>query len=214
MSTASSTVPVRLVELWLTLVRGGICRRASGGLLAQLPADSELEIGEDQKARALGILIKDSDQVGLAQDARRFFGKEVPLVAIIDDIKASSRETPVRSLSLRQVLSELQAHLLDAGDDQVPDVELLIFLLKHGEYRSRHISVRRAVYHVVPHEGQWKVQRQGQSEGETYALKDQAVKAGADRAGAHAAGQLIIHAANGAFQEERTYGGDPAESSG
>ena len=39
-------VPVRLVELWLTLVHGALCRQVAGGLLVQLPLRPQLLIGE------------------------------------------------------------------------------------------------------------------------------------------------------------------------
>jgi hypothetical protein len=208
------SVPVRLIELWLTLVHGALCRQVAGGLLVRLPAGVEVVRSPGgESVRELAVLFAGTDRTRLEHEANQLFSKDWLLALVADDLKEPApAETP--HLSLRQALSELQSHLLDHVDQVPPQAELLAYFLKHAEYRSRHISVRRAIYHVVPHEGGWKVKRQGQEEGDTYAIKEEAVRAGADRARAHAAGQLIIHAADGTFQEERTYGKDPTESTG
>ena len=209
-------VPIRLIEIWLTLCHGALCRQVAGGLIAQLPADVELLVAKgEEQARKLVVLFEGSNHEQLEAQAKSLFNDDDWLFAIVaDDIKAPGPSaTP--HLSLRRALSELQTYLLDSTQQNASkEMELLSFFLKHGEYRSRHISIRRTVYHVVPYDGGWKVKRQGQDEGETYSNKEEAIRAGADRARAHAAGQLIIHAADGTFQEERTYGSDPTKSQG
>ncbi len=66
-------------------------------------------------------------------------------------------------------------------------------------------------YHIVPHPDGWQLNRQGQDDGETFPSKEPAIQAGMERARSHAAGQLIIHSADGTFEEGRTYGDDPRE---
>lgn len=204
-------VPVRLIELWLTLVHGALCRQVAGGLLVHLPANVQLLT--EEHTRAIAVRFEGTDQVKLEREASRLFGQDWLSLGVADDIKQTTLEDEP-ALSLRRALSELQAQFLDGNIELPNDAELLQFFLKTGEYRSRHISVRRVTYHVVPHQEGWKVKRQGQDEGELYSTKEKAVKAGADRAKTSAAGQLIIHAANGTFEEERTYGHDPDDSEG
>ena len=207
--------PISLIESWLNLCHGALCRQAHGALFVHLPIGSELSLvapGE-RSTRALVVVVHDGDRAEIEAEARRLFGEDWILAVVVDDLRTPSSETAPH-FSLRRALSELQTYLLDAGSHVPAEAEQIAFLLKHGEYRSRHISVRRVAYHVVPHEGAWKVKRQGQDEGEIYSLKDKAIKAGADRARTHAAGQLIIHNADGTFEEERTYGNDPTYTSG
>lgn len=195
----------RLIELWLTLVHGALCRQAAGGLLAQVPAGSKLPA--DWPGQQLGLVFPDTDSEQLEREVRQLFGESGAVVAVTNDIKSSPQEG---SVSLRRALSELQSYLADTSEPLPADVELVAFLLRHGEYRSRHIPLRRVSYHVVPHQGTWKLKRQGEADGESFGRKEDAVRAGTERARAHAAGQLIIHAADGTFEEERTYGADPA----
>ena len=64
-------------------------------------------------------------------------------------------------------------------------------------------------YHVVPHPDGWQLNRQEHDDGETFPRKEDAVRAGSEQARNHAAGQLIIHKADGTFEEGRTYGDEP-----
>ena len=208
-------VPIRLIELWLTLVHGALCRQVAGGLLVRLPCQPQLLVGEGaESVRETLVLVDGSDRVQLEQEASRVLSQGYAACTVADDIKEISSTDSGPHLSLRRILSDLQGYLLEITDPIPEDAKLLAFFLRHGEYRSRHISVRRAIYHVVPHENGWKVKRQGEDEGDTYALKEEAIGAGADRARRHIASQLIIHAANGTFEEERTYGKDPSGSKG
>lgn len=72
----------------------------------------------------------------------------------------------------------------------------------------------RATYHVVPTDDEWRLKRQGESRYTSFETKSEAIQAGVKEARSHEAGQLIIHKENGQFQEERTYGSDPAGSPG
>ncbi|MCA9791034.1 MAG: DUF2188 domain-containing protein [Candidatus Eremiobacteraeota bacterium] len=68
----------------------------------------------------------------------------------------------------------------------------------------------RRVWHVVPHQGQWALKARGVSEPESvHPTKEAAVAAGVERARAFELSQLLIHRADGSFEEERTYGRDP-----
>ena len=196
----------RLVELWLTLVHGALCRQVAGGLLAQLPVGAELPVPGHQ----VGFIFDGTARAQLEHEAQQLFGSVGHLVTVTNDLQ---RRSPAQSpdFSLRRVLSELQSHLVDQGTALPADAELLAFCLRQAEYRSRHIPLRRVSYHVVPHANGWQLNRQGQDGGETYAGKEQAIQAGAARARTHAAGQLIIHNADGTFEEGRTYGDDPRE---
>lgn len=178
----------RLVQLWLTLVHRALCRPVAGGLLAQLPAGAELP--SDWPGRQLGLVFPDTEREQLEREVRHLFGESGAIVTVANDIKSSPQEG---SVSLRRALSELQSHLVDTSEPLPADVELVAFLLRHGEYRSRHIPLRRVSYHVVPHQGTWKLKRQGETDGESFARKEDAVRAGMERARAHAAGQLIIY---------------------
>lgn len=208
-------VPVKLLKLWFSVVHGALCRQVAGGLLVQLPPHPKLLVCEgSEHIRELVVLFGGCDQIQLEQEARRVFSEDPLLCVVVNDISQKPPSDTGPHVSLRRVFSDLQGYLLDTSDPVPEEAQLIAFFLRHGKYRSRHIALRRTVYHVVPHEGGWRVQCQGEDDGDTYALKDEAINAGSARAQAHAAGQLIIHAADGTFEEERTYGGDPRESSG
>lgn len=202
--------PLRLIELWLTLVHGALCRQVAGGLLAKLPADAGLSatgVGEQ-----IGLVFPNTDREKLEQEASRLFSSSY-LVEVVNDLRRQASTAQPDALSLRRVLSELQSYLVDERAAALPaDAELLAFYLRHGDYRSRHVPLRRVSYHIVPHPNGWQLNRQGSDDGETFATKDHAIQAGMDKARAHAAGQLIIHNADGTFEEGRTYGDDPRES--
>lgn len=209
-----SSVPPQLLEFWLSKVHGALCRRVEGALFVYPPAGLELLVVQGEKPTGpLVVLFGDTDRAKLETEARSLFGDNWLFAIVADDLEVPD-PADIPHLSLRRALSELQTFLLESAETAPANVEMLAFFLKHGEYRSQHVSLRRAIYHVVPHEGGWRLKRQGQPDGESFSLKDDAVQAGAEQARSHSAGQLIIHAADGTFQEERTYGRDPSGSRG
>lgn len=66
----------------------------------------------------------------------------------------------------------------------------------------------RKQYRVLPSSGAWKVTHNGLTLS-THLTKPPAVDAGVSVARANQPSQLIIHRADGTFEEERTYGDDP-----
>lgn len=203
--------PPRLIELWLTLVHGALCRQVAGGLLAQLPAGVELMMEGEEAGQQIGLVFDATDREQLEQEAQKLFGTASQLVRVANDVKRQAPAAQLPSLSLRRALSELQSHLVDEKADLPADAAILAFVLRQGDYRSRHVPLRRVSYHIVPHPDGWQLNRQGQDDGETFPGKEQAVQAGMTRARSHAAGQLIIHGTDGTFEEGRTYGDDPRE---
>ncbi len=200
----------RLIELWLTLVHGALCRQVASGLLVQLPAGVELIEGEET-GQQLALVFDATDREQLQQEAQKLFGTKSQLVRVANDLKRQAQAAQLPSLSLRRALSELQRHLVDESVALPADAALLAFVLRQGDYRSRHVPLSRVSYHIVPHSDGWQLNRQGQDDGETFSGKEQAVQAGMTLARTHAASQLIIHRADGTFEEGRTYGDDPRE---
>lgn len=86
---------------------------------------------------------------------------------------------------------------------------LLSFLLKKAGYRSDLVPLRRVIYHLTPSGESWKLKRRDDDWEQLFDTKQEGVKEGARLARSHTEGQLIIHKANGQFEEERTYGSDP-----
>ena len=71
---------------------------------------------------------------------------------------------------------------------------------------------QRAVYHVVPTDQGWSLQREGESYGWRYYLtKRQAIEEGQREAAAHRPGELIIHDEDGRIEESRTFADQAAE---
>ena len=200
--------PIRLIELWLTLVHSALCRQVANGLMVQLPVGSDLTthggLGEQ-----IGLVFPCTYREQLEEEVRRTFGSAGQLMTVTDDL--SLQGTAKSGLSLSRVLSELQNHLIDDDFDVPADAALLAFFLKQGEYRSRHAPLRRVSYHIVPHPDGWQLNRQGHDDGEIFSVKEVAIQAGMDQARSHASGQLIIHRADGTFEEGRTYGDPPRE---
>jgi hypothetical protein len=199
-----------LIELWLTLVHGALCRQVAGGLLVRLPAGVELIEGEET-GQQLALVFDATDREQLQQEAQKLFGTKSQLVRVANDLKRQAQAAQLPGLSLRRALSELQSHLVDEKADLPADVAILAFVLRQGDYRSRHVPLSRVSYHIVPHPDGWQLNRQGQDGGEIFPGKEQAVQAGMTLASTHAASQLIIHRADGTFEEGRTYGDDPRE---
>jgi hypothetical protein len=146
----------------------------------------------------------DSDITKLTSQADALFGDQYTLCVIVDDI---DHEPPSNAteLSLKRVLSELQNHLLEASEELPGDAQILAFLLTKLEYRSASVPVNRVTYHLVPHQGSWRVHLEGATDGQTFPTKDEALHAGIQLARSHTAGQLIIHLADGRFEEVRIY---------
>lgn len=200
------SIPRNLVELWLTAIHGAMCRHVGGGILVRMPALDALTTTTGREFSTLAIVIDETDPE-LEVEARHFFGSETPLILIFDDIKNPPRDAPELSFPLRRILSDLQTHLLDPANPVPADAELLAFALRHGDYRSPHVTTKRNVYHVVPHEDGWRLKSQSSTATtEDYRTKEEAIRAGAQQARSHPAGQLIIHNADGTFEESRSYG--------
>lgn len=198
MST-SHHVPPRLVELWLSVCHQALCRRVEGGLLAWLPEDSG-SFGNTRLAIHFAAELPQS----LVRSAESTFGQDYATHTVIHDLDRFS-EAP---LSLRRILAELQLGLLEA--EELPeDAQVLAFLLGEAKFRSTSAPVERIVYHLVPDDDGWLLKLQGKQDGEKFGRKEDAVKVGAERARSHASAELIIHLANGQFEECRTYG-EPA----
>ena len=63
------------------------------------------------------------------------------------------------------------------------------------------------VYHVVPHEEGWAVEREGASRATSvHSTKSEATAAGRERAKAAAAGRLVLHRQDGTIQDAFSYG--------
>lgn len=74
---------------------------------------------------------------------------------------------------------------------------------------------KRKVYHITPHEGDWKVKLEG-AERANKILEDKvdAVALAKELAKSAGLGQVIIHKADGTIQTEFTYGKDPEKTKG
>lgn len=188
---------LRLAKAWLENCYNALCREVPGGVVAQCaqgPGDVERL-----------LVVADEERRHLAEaEAKRVFEAEFAV-----------RSLGGEGFSLDVVLGELQSFVLEPGNEVTgEDAALLAFLLRETEYRSERVPVTRVVYHVTPHGDDWKLKRRGTDEEQLFSTKEEAVKAGAQAARTHAEGQLIIHKANGRFEEERTYGGDPRGEAG
>ncbi len=112
----------RVVELWLTLLHGALCRQVAGGLLAQLPADAKA-VGA-WNSRQLGLVFDGTDREQLEQEAQKLFGSASQLVTVANDLRRRPPGTQLDGLSLRRVVSELQSHLVDEGATLPADAKL------------------------------------------------------------------------------------------
>ena len=69
---------------------------------------------------------------------------------------------------------------------------------------------KRERYFVSPKEGEWKVSREHSADERGFRTKSDAIDYGRRLAQDNQPSQLIVRKHNGAFEEERTYGGwDP-----
>jgi hypothetical protein len=66
----------------------------------------------------------------------------------------------------------------------------------------------RTQFHVVPHEGGWQIEQDGQPSGR-YDTQQQALDAARGLARAAQPSQILLHGENGRIQDEYTYGDDP-----
>ena len=188
---------LRLAKAWLENCYNALCREVPGGVVAQCAK------GPGGVERLLVVANEERRQLAEAE-AERLFSAEFAVRSLGDE-----------GFSVDVVLGELQSFLLEPGSEVTgEDASLLAFLLRETEYRSERVPVARVVYHVTPHGDGWKLKRRGTDEERLFSNKEEAVKAGARTARAHAEGQLIIHKADGRFEEERTYGGDPRGEAG
>jgi Uncharacterized protein conserved in bacteria (DUF2188) len=194
----SDSVPPRLIELWLTLCHKALCRRVEGGLLAWLPEGSE---HFPNSHVAVHLETEAFDRLTTA--AKSIFGKDYAVHAISHNMASSE------PFALRGILTELQEFLLESDERLPEDAQLLAFLLNDAGYRSSQVPVQRTNYHLVPEADHWILKLQGEQDGESFQRKEDGIKAGSERARSHPSAQLIIHLANGQFEECRTYG-EPA----
>lgn len=68
-------------------------------------------------------------------------------------------------------------------------------------------AVSTTVFHVVPHDEGWAVEREGASRATSvHGTKSEAVTAGRERAKAGAAGRLVVHRQDGTVQDSFSYG--------
>ena len=69
----------------------------------------------------------------------------------------------------------------------------------------------RAVFHVMMHEGKWVVKREQAPSGEfdAFETKDEAIERARTKAHRSLPSQVIVHRADGTFEQEFTYGDDP-----
>ncbi|MBI3927294.1 MAG: DUF2188 domain-containing protein [Armatimonadetes bacterium] len=187
--------------LWLALHPGSTSVRLPGGRLAG-PRLVVVLAGTVELERAL--------QVAQARFGDQPF-QSVLLMPTLDG-PAPTLPQSVQVLSLREWLADVQEALLDQETPEGSgprEIRLLRFLLREAAYRSPRVPVRRRTWHVVPSDGRWSLKAQGEEDAESFETKDEAVRAGADRARAVELGQLIVHRKDGTFEEERTYGRDP-----
>lgn len=69
---------------------------------------------------------------------------------------------------------------------------------------------KRTVYHVVPGDGEWKVERVGGERASgVFGNKSDAVDRARELAKNSTPGQIVIHKQDGTIQTEHTYGDDP-----
>lgn len=203
----STSPPSRLVQIWLEVCRHAICRQVEGGILAH-----SLRAPED--CSRLAILLEKDKQDQFESEARRVLGQDFVLRGVHLDLESPLEENE-QMLSLRQILIDLQQALLEPESlASTEDAELLSFLLREAKFKSPLVPLRRVAYHVVPHNGRWKLTRRGSDEETIFERKEDAVQEGARIARTHAESQLLIHLANGRFEEERTYGKDPRRTPG
>ena len=201
MESYQSAVITRLTKCWLENSRQAFCREVPGGLLAHSPKDAGLRVA---------ILIDESRRKEFDAMATQLFGSDYELKTISSDLVDDGHQSDDSALSLRKILTELQQTLLEPGHTATnEDGALISFLLHEANFRSPLVPLNRVIYHVTPSSGQWKLSRRDTDQTEMFATKEEAVEAGVHRARSHEKGQLIIHKANGQFDEERTYGSDP-----
>tara|TARA_B100000678_G_scaffold289291_1_gene299519 strand:- start:303 stop:905 length:603 start_codon:yes stop_codon:yes gene_type:complete len=192
---------LEITQAWLETCYQALCRRVPGGIIAHSakgPNDhGKLLIVHDEKYR---------DQA--EAEAQLVFGSNFETEVLVSDLATDQNS---EALSLRRVLSELQAAVLEpghrvAGSDTS---NLVSFLLKVAGYRSSLIPLHRVIYHLTPDGEGWRLKRRDDDWEQLFNTKEEGVKEGARLARSHTRGQLIIHKANGQFEEERTYGDDP-----
>ncbi|MFA7484147.1 MAG: DUF2188 domain-containing protein [Vulcanimicrobiota bacterium] len=197
----------RLIQTWLEVCRHAICRQVEGGILAH-------SLRAPENCSHLAVLLEKDKQGQLESEARRLLGQDFVLRGVHLDLESPLEENE-QMLSLRQILIELQQTLLEPENRPfTQDAELLSFLLREAKFKSPLVPLRRVVYHVAPHDGRWKLTRRGSDEATIFERKEDAVQEGARIARTHPESQLLIHLANGRFEEERTYGSDHRRTPG
>ena len=73
----------------------------------------------------------------------------------------------------------------------------------------------RQVYHVVPSENAWRVEKEGTERPQAMSDdKDQAIERAREMAENEPLGQVIIHKQDGTIEKEYTYGKDPRDKPG
>lgn len=153
MESYQSAVITRLTKCWLDNSRRAFCREVPGGLLAHSLQDAGLR---------LAILIDENRREELDEVATQLFGSDYELKTVSSDLIDDSHQSDDSSLSLREILTELQQALLEPGHTATgEDAALLSFILHEAEFRSPLIPLDRVVYHVTPNSGQWKLSRRG-----------------------------------------------------
>lgn len=194
------TAPVyRIILTWLEVCRHAICRQVDGGILAHSLRDPE-------SCSHLAILLDHSKQTQFKLEASKLLGPDFILKIVHLDLDSQPEEDQPQALSLRQILIDLQQALLEPGNPaSTADAELISFLLQQAKFRSPYVPLDRVVYHVAPHDGQWKLTRQESDKETLFERKEDAIQEGARIAKTHPESQLIIHLANGRFEEVRTY---------
>ena len=195
------TAELELTQAWLETCYRSLCRRVPGGIIAHSVEGPD---GHGELLLVLDLDLRDQAEA----EAQKILGPD--FVTKLFESGLAPNAT-VDTVSLHQVIAELQAAILEP-DCQLPESSagyLMSFLLKNAGYRSNLFPLRRVVYHLTPSGESWKLKRRDDDWEQLFATKEEGVKEGASRARSHPEGQLIIHKANGQFEEERAYGTDP-----
>ena len=196
------TAELELTQAWLETCYRSLCRRVSGGIVAHSVEGPD---GHGELLLVLDVDLRDQAEA----EAQKILGSDFVTKLLKTDLVTAAKS---EEFSLRRALTELQAAILepDCHLHESSAGHLVSFLLKNAGYRSNLFPLRRVVYHLTPSGESWKLKRRDDDWEQLFATKEEGVKEGASRARSHPEGQLIIHKANGQFEEERTYGTDPS----
>ena len=214
--TTPTDAAAEIVRLWLEGPQDCFTRPVGPGLAAAAADNQPLVLvgKHDAHPRLAVAIVQEQETPDFQAIAGAFGPAPYTRLAVVATLEGQPLEPQPDHLvvSLYDILAELQEWSLDHPHHRFARSlgQLWALLLHQAGYRSPRFPVARRVWHVVPHQGQWALKARGVTEPESvHPTKEAAVAAGVERARAFELSQLLIHRADGSFEEERTYGRDP-----